>query len=70
MENKEIKMYLNEDGEITIPIKDRAVLVPIIKGLAMFNCDKVGCESCSLDLGYHGCALLLVETELKDMLLR
>ena len=67
---QEIELTLNEQGELKVKVEDKSLLAVIIKGLAMFNCDKVGCENCSFDCGYHGCALEMVEKEFTEMLLR
>ena len=67
---QEIELTLNEQGELKIKVEDKSLLAVIIKGLAMFNCDKVGCENCRFDCGYHGCALQTVEKEFMEMLLR
>ena len=70
MKNKVVEMKLNKNGEITLPVKDRAILVPIIRGLAMLSCDGLkGCDECHFQT-LHGCALLTVEDELQEMLLR
>ena len=67
---KEIELTLNEQGELKIKVEDKSLLAVIIKGLAMLNCDKVGCENCSLNYGCHGCVLEMVEKEFMEMLLR
>ena len=67
---QEIELTLNEQGELKIKVEDKSILTVIIKGLAMLNCDKVGCKNCSLNCGYHGCALQIVEIELMGMLLK
>ena len=67
---QEIELTLNEQGELKIKVEDKSLLAVIIKGLAMFNCDKVGCENCRFDCGHHGCALQTVEKEFMEMLLR
>ena len=67
---QEIELTLNEQGELKIKVEDKSLLVVIIKGLAMLNCDKVGCENCSLNCGHHGCALEMIEKEFMEMLLR
>lgn len=67
---QEIELTLNEQGELKVKVEDKSLLAFIIKGLAMLNCDQVGCENCSLDCGHHGCALQRVEKEFKEMLSR
>ena len=67
---QEIELTLNEQGELKIKVEDKSLLVVIIKGLAMLNCDKVDCENCSLNCGHHGCALEVIEKEFMEMILR
>jgi hypothetical protein len=70
MANKVVEMKTNKNGELAIPVSERAILVPIIKGLAKLSCDKVGgCEMCPFETNC-GCALITVENELQAMLLR
>ena len=67
---QEIELTLNGQGELKIKVEDKSLLVVIIKGLAMLNCDKVDCENCSLNCGHHGCALEVIEKEFMEMILR
>ena len=67
---QEIELTLNEQGELKVKVEDKSLLAVIVKGLARFNCDKVGCGNCMFDCGYHGCALEMVEKEFMEMLLR
>ena len=67
---QEIELTLNEQGELKVKVEDKSLLTVIIKGLAMINCDQVGCENCRFDCEHHGCALQTVEKEFMEMLLR